>query len=183
MNQEIEIWKDIPNYEGMYQVSSFGNVKSLKYGKERFLSTYKNGKGYLQVGLWKNNKLENGRIHILVAMVFKGHIPDGTQNIVVDHDDNDKLNNHKDNIQLLTQRKNLSKDKKNKVSKFTGVSWHKRNNKWIAKIHFKGRDIHLGFYIIEVEASQAYQKALLEVEQGLDLNIIYKRKNNVTSKN
>lgn len=51
-----EIFKDIDGYEGLYQVSNFGNIKSLKYGKEKILKHCENRYGYLTVTLTKNKK-------------------------------------------------------------------------------------------------------------------------------
>ena len=51
----IEVWKNIPEFES-YQVSNLGNVKSLKYGKERMLKQSTNGVGYSQIGIYGNNK-------------------------------------------------------------------------------------------------------------------------------
>ncbi len=175
MNNDVEIWKDVPNYEWLYQVSSFGRVKSFipwKGTNERILKIQKGGMGYLHVSLAKNGKQKIIKVHVLVAIVFHGHIPDGLK-IVVDHKDNNKLNNRADNLKLITQRENTSKDRKNTTSKYVGVAWDKRASKWAAKILFKRRNISLGFYDIEVDAANAYQKALKELEQGLDLNILY----------
>ena len=54
----MEIWKGIEGFDG-YQISNYGRVKSLKYGKEKILKGVKNSWGYLQVGLRKDKK----RIH------------------------------------------------------------------------------------------------------------------------
>lgn len=173
---EVEIWKDIPNYEGLYQASNLGNIKSFKNGKEKNLSSSINC-GYLRVCLTKNGKSKAVRTHVLVAMAFHGHIPIGTtKGLVVDHKDNNKLNNHVDNLQLIPHRENCSKDKKNKTSKYTGVHWDKVLSKWSVKINFKERYIHLGHFDEEVDAANAYQKAKKEWEQGLDLNVLYPKK-------
>ena len=76
-----EVWKDVYfeedgviwNYQGAYQVSNMGRVKSLNYkrtGKEKILKPRKNKEGYLQVGLWKNGKEKKIRINQLVAFMF-----------------------------------------------------------------------------------------------------------------
>ena len=57
-----EIWKDIPNYEGYYQVSSLGNVKSIRFNKEKLLSPSRY-KGYLYVVLYRNKIRKTIRIH------------------------------------------------------------------------------------------------------------------------
>ena len=68
-----EIWKDIEGYEGLYQVSNFGNVKSLNYkrsGREKILKPSKDNDGYLHVNLCKNNNQKGFTIHRLVAKTF-----------------------------------------------------------------------------------------------------------------
>lgn len=177
--EEIEVWKDVPEYEGLYQVSSFGRVKSIiqhNGTNERLLALSTDGH-YFKVSLYKKGqKVKCIKVHVLVAMAFNGHKPDGTQNIVVDHKDNNPLNNRADNLQLIPQRENVSKDQKNGTSKYTGVSWDKNNKKWTARIEFKRRVIVLGTFELEIDAKNAYQKALEEWKQGLDLNIIYPKK-------
>jgi hypothetical protein len=168
-----EIWRDIPNYEGIYKVSNFGNVKSLKREsfngkvfieiKERILKQSFDGYRYLKVSLHKNNKLKTFTIHRLVAMAFLNHISNGKM-IVVDHINNNPLDNRLENLQIVTQRNNLSKDKKNKSSKHTGVSWHKRDCIWTSSICINNKLIHLGNYKSEYEAHLAYQNKLKEIE-------------------
>jgi len=170
MSIEVEVWKVVPEYED-YQVSSFGNVKSLKWGKERILRAGINGDGYLSVVLYKKLKQKSLKVHILVAMAFLGHKPDGHK-IVVDHKDNNKLNNKLTNLRLTTNRENCSKDRKG-ISEFVGVSWSKKRNKWRAYIDFEYRQIHLGYFDLELDAKNAYNKALDEWSQGLDLNVLY----------
>ena len=89
-----EIFKDIPNYEGLYQVSNLGNVKSLNYRrtkKERVLKTVVNGVGYLNVYLSKNGKIKTFTVHKLVCMAFLNHTPNGSKGLVADHRNNNPL--------------------------------------------------------------------------------------------
>lgn len=67
---ENEIWKNIEGYEGLYQVSDQGRVKSLKYGRERILKPAPNSDGYLSVVLCKDGKTKTHFIHRLVATAF-----------------------------------------------------------------------------------------------------------------
>ena len=69
-----EIWKDINNYERLYQVSNLGNVRSLKNNKIKLLKGYKNKDGYLQVSLYKNSEEKKFYIHRLVADAFLDNI-------------------------------------------------------------------------------------------------------------
>ena len=66
----IEIWKDIEGYEGLYQVSNLGRVKSLKFNKIKILSQGISGSGYKIVSLSKENQRKIFLVHRLVAMVF-----------------------------------------------------------------------------------------------------------------
>ena len=114
MEQQQEEFRSIPGYEGLYEVSNFGNVKSLgnnRTRKEKILKPVLVGLigwQYYSVTLCKDGKSRHLNIHILVVMAFLGHVPDGTLKIVVDHIDNNRLNNHVSNLQLITQRENLS---------------------------------------------------------------------------
>lgn len=157
----MEIWKKIKDYPD-YEVSNLGNVKSLKFNKEKILKPSKDGKGYLKVALFKNGKSKTKKNHKLVAMAFLNHITNGYE-IVVDHINNIPTDNRLENLQLITQRENVSKDIVNSSSKYTGVSWYKRDNKWKSSIRIKGNKKHLGYFKCEIEASKAYQEALKNI--------------------
>jgi len=182
-----EIWKDIPNYEGIYQVSNFGNVKSLekkvfyndhrgfRINKERILKPSKNKGGYLYLILYKNGIKHTRTIHQLVAVSFLNHVPCGF-NFVVDHINNIKTDNKLENLQIVSMRENSSKDKK---TKYTGVQYSKRDNKWKASIKNKGINVFLGTFFNEIEAYEYYKKAVLSIENGTE---IIKKENNFSSK-
>jgi len=169
-----EIWKDIPNYEGYYQVSNFGRVKSLERKvnakgerliSEKILKPYYGGGGYDAVSLRKNGIKKTSKIHKLVAIAFLGHKPCG-HNEVVDHIDNNRLNNRLDNLQLTTQRHNLSKDKKGGTSKYVGVTLYKPTGKYVSKIRINGKLKHLGYFTNELKAAEAYQDKLKSIIGG-----------------
>lgn len=69
----IEIWKDVPNYEGLYKVSNMGNVKSLRFGKEKLLKTCLNGKINVVLNLRKDKKPINWQVKHIVAAAFLGY--------------------------------------------------------------------------------------------------------------
>ncbi len=154
-----EIYKDIPNYEGHYQVSNLGNVKSIKFKNEKVLKGAIMNTGYRVVNLSLNNKSKVWQVHQLVSMAFLNHKPNGHK-LVVDHIDNNPLNNNLKNIQVITQRKNLSKDKKELSSKYTGVSWNKNAKKWVAMIRIKDKHKYLGLFEYEYDAYLSYQKEM-----------------------
>ena len=165
----MEIFKDIQGFEGLYQVSNLGRVKSLarksligRVLKERILKPSVIGRGYLSVCLRKEGKNHVKNVHQLMAIAFLGHTPNGNK-IVVDHRNNDKTNNKLSNLQLISHRENVSKDKKGCSSKYTGVNWSKRANKWRANIIIKGKQEHLGYFNDELEAAKAYQNALKNI--------------------
>ena len=117
----MEIWRDIKGYEGVYQISNMGNVKSLgnnKSRKEKVLKLAKNTNGYLKVNLYKDGKQKNYLIHRLVAESF---IPKVEGKTHVDHIDSNRQNNNVNNLRWCTivennnfdlYRKHMSEAKK-----------------------------------------------------------------------
>ena len=98
-----EEWRPIDGYEGLYEVSNLGRVKSLKYGKERILRP-KKCKGYLKVGLCRNGKHKILYIHRLVATAFIPN-PEGLEQ--VNHKDENKSNNCVENIEWCSAWYNM----------------------------------------------------------------------------
>lgn len=167
----IEIYKDILGYEGHYQISNFGNVKSFKMNRERFLSTsIDNTKGYYRICLYKKKKRKSYYIHQLVAIAFLNHIPNGNEQ-VVDHINNDRTNNMLSNLQIISNRENLSKDKwrHNPSSHYTGVSFHLIKKKWESRIAAHGTSHHLGSFKTETTAGLEYNKALEHLNEHFNL--------------
>ena len=160
----MEIWKDIPNYDGDYQVSSLGRVKSLKRKKEIILTPYLDKYGYYSVSLSKNSKIKCKMVHILVAICFHGHTQSNYK-MVVDHIDNNSKNNNLDNLQIISQRENTSKDKKGYSSKFTGVFWAKSSKRWVVQMRINGKNTHLGQFKCELKAAVLYRKTLKTINK------------------
>ena len=134
-----EIWKDVVGYEGLYKVSSNGNIYSLY--SNRNLSLSKDGRGYYQINLSKDKVIKNKKIHQLVAIAFLNHTPNGYV-LVVDHIDNNPLNNRLDNLQLISNRYNCIKDKANGSSKYTGVYYEKKRNKYVCEIKVNNKRVY-----------------------------------------
>ena len=180
MEKENEIWKDVPNYEGYYQVSDLGRVKSLSrlarnrqacwFSKERILKPTIGTTGYFYVTLINEIKRKKIKVHQLVAMSFLGHKSDGTQRIVVDHINNIKIDNNLSNLQIITGRLNISKDRKRLNKCLTGVE-KINNERFRAKIVYNGKSIHLGAFKTEQEASEYYQNAVKSIENGKEIVI------------
>jgi hypothetical protein len=68
------------------------------------------------------------------------------------------------NLQLINSRENNTKDQKPGISKYVGVTFNKVVNKWHSRITIKNKTKHLGYFDSELEAFEAYQKALLEID-------------------
>jgi len=160
-----EIWKNIPNYENIYQVSNLGRVKSLdkyvnysdgriRFYKSKILKQSIGNGGYLFVGF----DGKSFKISQLVAMAFLSHKPYGMKK-VVHHIDNDKTNNKVCNLEIVSQRKN-SYTHHIGTSKYTGVSWDSARNKWKSNIRINNKSKFLGRFNTEIEASMAYQNAI-----------------------
>jgi hypothetical protein len=157
----MENWKDIPGYEELYQITPSGKVRSLNYyGHTGNIGELKSklNKGYLKVYLYKCGKGKLLSVHVLLAITFLGHVPNGYKQ-VVDHKNNNSLDNRLENLQIITQRENSTKDKKRDLP--TGV--YRKGSKLRSWIFINGRKKYLGYYQTQEEASAAYQKALIEI--------------------
>lgn len=169
-----EEFRDIKGYEGLYQVSNLGNIKSFKYKQPRILKP-KNHLGYKAVSLLKDAKLKTVLVHQLVAIAFMNHTPNRYK-IVIDHINDDKSDNRLENLQIITPRENAYKTQlrrnefhryENKyTSEYKGVTIQKVKYKdkeytYIkAQIRINEKKIYLGSFTTEKKASEAYQNAL-----------------------
>lgn len=99
----IELWKDIEGYDGIYQVSNQGRIRSRKRGEWRLLKPGHGDGRYCQVGLVKDGKRYWKRVHQLVAEAFlpnPDHLPQ------IDHKDGNYLNNYADNLRWVSPADN-----------------------------------------------------------------------------
>ena len=154
-----EGWKDIEGCDNLYQISTFGRVKSLNFGKQKILRQGVSGRGYLVVCLYKNGTKKTINVHQTVAEIFLNHTPCGMQ-LVVNHKDFNRQNNHVSNLEIITVRKNNNKKHIKSSSEYIGVHWHKISKKWQSRITTNGKTKHLGLFDSELEASKVYQNAL-----------------------
>ena len=129
-----EIWKDIKGYEGLYQISNYGEVKSLekKAGfstrKEKILKQHLDKDGYVKVYLCKNNKVKFLSVHRLIAEAF---IPNPNNFPQINHKDENKQNNKIENLEWCTCKYNINYGTRTKRQKETIKN--ERSNKIVNK--------------------------------------------------
>ncbi len=163
-----EIWKKIEGFED-YEISSTGRVKSLSreicnirrcyISKDKILKPYLGSRGYYTVSI-------NGRpksIHVLVAIAFLGHKSCGAE-LVVDHIDNNKINNNLNNLQIVTTRVNSTKDRKNKTNSSCVFINHKQ---YSVRMVIEGVNKHLGNFKTVEKAELYYKQCLDRINKGL----------------
>lgn len=116
LNFENEIWRDIPEYEGLYQASNMGRIRSVdRYVNSPYnTKSFRKGKvlkpnitrnGYYQICLFKNSKVKKYSVHRLVYEVFNGQIP---ENMQVNHINEVKTDNRLSNLNLMTPKENIN---------------------------------------------------------------------------
>lgn len=142
----MEIWRDIKGYDGLYQVSNEGRVKSVdrvietsngkRLYKGRIITPYEKKNGYYTVDLYNKGKKEKKFVHKLVGDTF---IPNPHKYTVVDHIDGDKQNNNIENLRWCTQQQN---------NNFELYRSHQKNNKLKSKIvyMYDSNDLLIAIY-------------------------------------
>lgn len=109
------IWKEIPNFNGRYSISIYGEVHDTK--RNVLINPHLSGvkrRNYPQVTLYRKEgeitAKHTKRVHSLMAITFLNHTY-GDRKIVVDHIDNNPLNNNLSNLQIITNKENTIKNK------------------------------------------------------------------------
>lgn len=134
---------------------------NLYYGEIDFSKLKPHPQGYKIISIQVKNlgKKKTTGVHQLIAATFLNYIWQGHK-LVVDHIDSNKLNNHLDNLRLITARENVSKEKSIKSGLPVGVCFCKQTKKYSCEIQINGKKNHLGRYNTIEEASNAYQNKL-----------------------
>lgn len=181
-----EIWKDVIGYEGLYQASNLGNVKSLNYyntNNEKLLKQIDRGNGYLCVSLRKNKINKLFSTHQVITMAFLNHKPNGFKGLVVNHKNFIKTDNRVENLEIVTMRENANKKHIESTSKYIGVHYVQKDKMWIATIVIDNKNNHIGYFSDENIAGQSYKEALELHLKGLSIQpILNKYKKKYTSK-
>ena len=175
MVTQEEIWKHVVGYEGLYEVSDLGRIRSLDRsrphsrnanysflcrGKIRKIHNDKNG--YQRVTLCKGGRQSNKQVHRIVGYAFLGL----TDDLQIDHVDGDPKNNRLDNLRTATGGQNMigsRRKHKGATSQYRGVSWHDRDRRWVAQIQFNRTNFYLGCYSEEIDAAKAFDKKAIEL--------------------
>lgn len=158
---ENEEWLDVLGYEGLYQISDLGRVKSLGNNatkKEKMLVLCPNKTGYIVVQLSRNGKPKPHYVHRLVAINF---IPNPENKPEVNHIDKDKRNNRKINVEWNTKIENIFHSLPDeRTSIYVGVTLDSRRvvHRWRASISIKGNRLSLGSFDTELEAALSRTK-------------------------
>ena len=147
---------DLKNYEGLYQINKNGEIKNIK---KNIIMKLKTDKGYLRIGLRKD-KRKFYLIHRLLAIQF---IENPNEYKIVDHIDNNPLNNDLENLRWITNSGNCRNRIPTGSSKYLGVNWEKNSKKWRANIKIEGKYKHLGYFTNEEDASLVYKKEYNEI--------------------
>lgn len=143
-----EEWRDIAGYEGYYQVSNLGNVRSLdrcvvgKSGRTytirgRTMVPCGERESYFHVGLSKDGKAKSRRVHRLVAETF---IPNPDNLRCVNHKDGNKRNNRVDNLEWCTHEQNVHHAIEHKIMTFDHMGynkWSKESQEHYSKVRKK----------------------------------------------
>lgn len=115
---ENERWKAIEGYDGLYEVSDLGRVRSHKSGEWKVLRPKKNNSGYLQVGLFKDENNQQPLVHRLVAQAF---IPNyDNSKTIINHIDECKQNNRLWNLEYCTSQYNNT---------YNDIHWRRKTSK------------------------------------------------------
>lgn len=165
-----EVWRDIKGYEGAYQVSNLGRVRSLDrevragHGSmRRCKGTYLKPSvdkftGYMVVTLSKSASLNTLPIHRFVMVTFKGE-----SNLHVNHINGNKLDNRLENLEYVTRLRNTNHYYSDLKNKKYGVSFHKKTSTWRAYIKHNKKLKYLGSFNCKEEAHQAFYNAYLSL--------------------
>ena len=145
-----EVWKDIVGYEGLYQVSNLGRIKSIGKDADRILKVNKKRNGYIGCVLSKNGIIKHYRVHRLVAEAF---IPNTENKPQVNHINGIKTDNNAKNLEWCTAKENINHSFK------AGLSRGRRDGKNVLSKKIRQYSLD-GAFIKEWESAMQIQREL-----------------------
>lgn len=164
-----EIWKDIKDYEGYYQISNFGNIRSLDrwinnngtlvFHMGKVLSPSKSGPGYLQIAFYVDGKTQKKYIHRLVMEAFN---PTDNPELEINHIDENKENNMITNLEWVTHKENI-----NKISKYIVA---RENNQ---KQKLERREAWIKYRDRNIPPKEVLEKQLFEYRNFVAIGKLY----------
>lgn len=163
-DHDTEIWRDVPGYEGLYQVSNLGRVKSVRRQRmngiaglcwmpERILRPGKNSDGYLNVALNRNDGGRSYAINRLVLLAFVG--PPKDKEECLHSPDHDKTNNRLDNLRWGTHAENIQQ------------WWHTKNSARKHDVNLRIREIREARRLSMEDVAKAVGVDFFHIEHGL----------------
>ncbi len=162
------IWKDIQGFEGIYEISNNGMVRSIPRNgtvcQPKIIKDRYGVNGYRIITLSKNNKQSTHKIHRLVA---KNFVENPHLYNEVDHIDGVRDNNIFTNLRWCNRRQNMISSRKmfkNKKSKYVGVSFVESRNRWVSYIKINSKSKTIGWFKTEEEAHIAYIAELTKID-------------------
>ena len=169
---KTEIWKPVKGYEGLYEVSNLGNLRSLDkhimYGnryclfKGKPIKPFSNSMGYLRVGLYKNNQGKKYFVHRLVAEAF---IPNPNNLPCIDHIDRNYLNNSADNLRWCTQKENCNNPLTRKYASIKNRSKEVIEKRLATKRKNQSYGSEIPVYYIDEDGSKRSFKSMAEAQR------------------
>lgn len=173
--EKTETWKPVVGYEGCYEVSDLGRVKSVSrtvYNRNipqrgdismlvpgKILALSASKIGYMRATLSKNGVHKLALVHRLVMQAFNG-----ASNLQVDHIDGDKRNNQLSNLEYVTGRENQTRARSKKRNLPTGVSLT-TSGKYVAQYGYRGKHYNVGTHDCPIKAGEAYSEAISKLRE------------------